>query len=59
VNKARKDERFWLDREVADPEKLKPLFQPYPADLMEMYSVSPLVNNPRNESPACIKPLQA
>jgi putative SOS response-associated peptidase YedK len=25
-----------LDRETTDPEKLKPLYQPYPADLMEM-----------------------
>lgn len=49
---------FWLDRAVTEPEKLKPLYQPYPADLMEMYPVSTLVNNPRNDSPACIEPLQ-
>jgi len=49
---------LWLDRNIIDPEKLNPLYQPYPADLMEMYPVSPLVNNPRNESPACIERLR-
>ena len=49
---------LWLDREVTDPEKLKPLFQPYPANLMEMLPVSPIVNNPLNDSPACIESLQ-
>jgi putative SOS response-associated peptidase YedK len=27
----------WLDREITDPEKLNPLYKPYPAELMEMY----------------------
>jgi hypothetical protein len=44
---------------LTDPEEPKPLYHPYPADLMEMCPVSPFVNNPRNESPACIEPLQA
>lgn len=48
---------LWLDREVTAPERLKSLYQPYPADLVEMYPVSTLVNNPRNDSPACIEPL--
>jgi putative SOS response-associated peptidase YedK len=48
----------WLDRNITDPEKLTPLYQPYPAELMEMYPVSPLVNNPRNDSSACIEPLR-
>jgi putative SOS response-associated peptidase YedK len=48
---------LWLDRETTDPGKLKHLYQPYPADLMEMYPVSPLVNSPRNDSPDLIKPL--
>jgi hypothetical protein len=34
---------FRLDLEITDPEKLKPLYKPYPADLMEMYPVSPQV----------------
>ncbi len=47
---------LWLDRSVTDPEKLKTLYQPYPADLMEMWPVSPLVNSPRNDSPELIAP---
>lgn len=42
---------------MTEPEKLKTLYQPYPADLMETYPVSPLVNNPRNDYPAYIDPL--
>jgi putative SOS response-associated peptidase YedK len=49
--------QLWLDREMTDPGKLKPLFQHYPADLMEMYPVSPLVNSPRNDTPDLIIPL--
>jgi putative SOS response-associated peptidase YedK len=48
----------WLDREISDPEKLKPLYKPYPADNMEMYPVSPQVNSPRNDSAELIKPIQ-
>jgi putative SOS response-associated peptidase YedK len=51
----REEYPLWLDREVTDPEKLKPLYQPYPADVMEMYTVSPLVNSPRNDTPDLIK----
>ena len=49
---------LWLDRDITNPEKLKPLYQPYPADLLDMCRVSSLVNNPRNDSPACILPLR-
>ena len=48
---------IWLDREMIEPERFKRFYQPYPADLMEMWPVSPLVNSPRNDSPECIKPL--
>jgi hypothetical protein len=34
------------------------LFQPYPADMMEMYAVSPLVNNVRNDSIHLLDPVQ-
>jgi len=47
---------LWLDREITDPEKLQHLYQPYPADLMEMYPVSSLVNRPRNDIPELIVP---
>jgi putative SOS response-associated peptidase YedK len=32
------------------------LLKPFPAELMECYQVSTLVNDPRNDSPACIAP---
>jgi len=47
----------WLDRQVTDPASLQHKFQPYPADLMEMYPVSPLVNNVRNDSAHLIDPV--
>jgi putative SOS response-associated peptidase YedK len=31
------------------------LLKPYPPERMDGYDVSPLVNNPRNDSPECIK----
>jgi putative SOS response-associated peptidase YedK len=34
------------------------LLKPFPADAMEGYDVSPLVNNPLNDSPECIKPIE-
>jgi len=48
------DKDIWLDTQVADPEQLKLLFQPYQSDLMEMYQISDLVNSPRNDNPECI-----
>jgi hypothetical protein len=29
---------------------------PFPSELMETYEVSRLVNDPKNDSPACIHP---
>ena len=48
----------WLDREMDDPEKLKRLYQSYPADLLEMYLVSQSVNSTKNEGPDLIKPCE-
>jgi putative SOS response-associated peptidase YedK len=45
---------LWLDREIDDRAVLQELLKPYPSDAMECYAVSPLVNNPRNNSPECI-----
>lgn len=50
-------ESLWLDRTVTDPQTLLPLLKPYASELMEAYAVSPLVNSPRNDTPACIEPL--
>ena len=35
----------WLDRKVTDPALLMSLLKPYPAHLMQMWPVSPLVNS--------------
>jgi putative SOS response-associated peptidase YedK len=48
---------IWLDREILDPEKLKPLYKPYPPKRMEMYPVSPQVNSPKVDSPDLIRPV--
>jgi putative SOS response-associated peptidase YedK len=48
---------IWIDRETTDPDSLKSLYLPFPADLMEMWPVSPLVNSPRNDFPELIAPI--
>ncbi len=50
---------LWLDRSMNDPEKLERLYQPYPADLLQEWEVSPLVNKPSIETPEIIVPIQA
>jgi putative SOS response-associated peptidase YedK len=49
---------IWLNRNMHDPEQLKSFYQPYPADLLEMYPVSPQVNSPKVDSPELIIPLE-
>ncbi|MCR2822613.1 SOS response-associated peptidase [Lederbergia panacisoli] len=39
----------WLDRSINDERYLKSLLVPFPAEEMETYSVSPLVNSPKND----------
>jgi putative SOS response-associated peptidase YedK len=47
----------WLnvDDEIANA---RSLLKPYPPENMEGYDVSTLVNNPRNDSPECIRPIE-
>ncbi|MGD9851825.1 MAG: SOS response-associated peptidase [Nitrospirales bacterium] len=52
------DYLFWLDPAMQDPQSLGVLLNPYPASDMEAYSISSLVNNPRNETPLCIQPAE-
>jgi putative SOS response-associated peptidase YedK len=47
----------WLDPNITDPASLVHLYRPFPVDLMEMFSVSPLVNNPKNDSAKLIAPV--
>jgi len=46
----------WLDR-MADTTELQSLLIPFPAEEMEAYAVSTLVNSPRNDAAACISPV--
>jgi putative SOS response-associated peptidase YedK len=50
---------LWLAAEIREPARLLPLLVPYPPEGMTAYPVSPLVNNPANDSPACQIPLGA
>jgi putative SOS response-associated peptidase YedK len=49
---------LWIATNQQEPKDLLDLLKPYPADLMEAYAVSKLVNSPRNNQPDCIEPLQ-
>jgi len=51
------DYNTWLTPDEVDSHKLIPLLQPFDSKLMEAYPVSRLVNNPKNDSPDCIRPL--
>jgi putative SOS response-associated peptidase YedK len=46
----------WLDPSYLDLRMLSVLMQPFPSELMEAYEVFRLVNDPKNDSPACIEP---
>jgi len=48
----------WLDPAEQQPDRLQPLLGPYPAQEMSAYPVSRVVNNPQNESPDCIAPVE-
>lgn len=47
---------LWLGREVDESERLRSLFQPYPADHLAAYPVTPQVNNVRNDHSGLIAP---
>ena len=48
----------WLDPEVQDPDKIQEWIKPYSGNDLETHPVSTYVNNPRHNSPQCIKPLE-
>ncbi|MDQ3743237.1 MAG: SOS response-associated peptidase [Acidobacteriota bacterium] len=52
-----KDYDAWLDPEVRRADLLTPLLRPYSDEEMTAYAVSGLVNNPSNENPRCVEPL--
>ena len=47
-------EKKWLDK-YAEEDDLLNLLNPYPADSMLAYTVSPLVNSVENDSPSLIR----
>ena len=51
------DYELWLDPDVQEVSRLKPLLHPYPPDQMTYYPVNLRVNNPRNDDSQCIVPL--
>ncbi len=54
----RRLESLWLDETALDRHWLLDMLTPYPAEQMEAYAVSSLVNSVKNDSPACIEPLE-
>lgn len=50
-------EARWLDDQGMNETTLNQLATPYPADEMEAFTVAPLINNPRNDFAACVKPV--
>lgn len=51
-----RDYAKWLDPAPQTPDKLQPLLKPFPADAMDAYPVSALVNRPANDVPALVVP---
>lgn len=47
----------WLDPEVGDSERLLPLLTHYPETDLSLTPVSTYVNNPRNDDPRCLEPV--
>lgn len=51
------DYDLWLDPKVQDVERLQALMAPAPVEGWEAVPVSRAVNNPANDSPACLAPV--
>ncbi len=50
------DEQSWLSGETSQ-ERCRALCEPFPAEQLELYPVSAIVNSPKNDVPACVEPL--
>jgi len=48
---------LWMDPKETDPSKLTHLYQPYPAFLMQAWRVSKAVNDPKNNTPSLLQPV--
>ena len=54
---SRDAESLWLDDDLQDPGLPGSVLSPYPADLMEAYRVSALVNRPSSDGPEVAAPV--
>jgi putative SOS response-associated peptidase YedK len=54
-----RDFELWLNRNLTDPAAFKELFQSYPSDRMEGWTVSTLVNSPQHDAPELVEPVPA
>ncbi len=52
------DYALWLDPAIQEPKRLQPVLRPYPPEELMAYPVSTTVNNPSNDIPECIEPLE-
>jgi putative SOS response-associated peptidase YedK len=48
--------QWWLEPDRFEPQFLKNLLRPYPAEAMACCRVSKLVNSVKNETPECLAP---
>lgn len=48
----------WLDIDEKNPAAVVPLLRPYPHEALIAVPVSPYVNNPKNDDPRCIEPVE-
>jgi putative SOS response-associated peptidase YedK len=53
-----KDYADWLDTSLQGIERINGLLRPCSPEEMEAYAVSQLVNNPRNDRPECVVPIE-
>src|SRR3989442_2878162 len=51
------DYDLWLDPDVQEVSRLKPLLRPYALEQMTYYPVNLRVNNPRNDDALCVDPM--
>jgi len=50
---------LWLDPRVGEPDRIAPLLEPYPAEEMRMHPIGREVNNPANDHPSVVRPLES
>ena len=48
---------LWMDQDVKDPAVLAPVYEPFPAEEMRAWPVSPRVNTPKNNDATLLEPV--